>query len=368
MSVVQSGDKFTFANVSGTYETLPCGNYLLKYDPREGYYLNKKEPFILPNKIYGDHSVTERWLTSWEHNSTKNMGIILTGVKGSGKTITAQKFCIDSGLPVIIINEQYHESDFIEFITNPKMGEAIIFIDEFEKIFSNRDQQHELLSMMDGNYSTKLIFLLTVNEENLNDYMVNRLNRIKYRKTYSDLEFEVIEEVIEDMLINKAHKESIYTFFEKVNMRTFDLLVNLIKEINLFNEDALICGSHLNLKSEDRQYEVFEIVNNKEYPCYSTKFSPGYKAIEISRKELDYLPYKVEKSKSDAEYEKDLIELGINEKKLGMSDIDEYFNWNIELVLNDCKIERKGKVLIISHPKTGIKFRLKEEPKITYIF
>jgi SpoVK/Ycf46/Vps4 family AAA+-type ATPase len=368
MSVVQSGDKFTFADVTGTHDTLPQGNYLLKRDPREGYYLNKKEPFILPKKIYGDHRVTERWLKSWRENSTKNMGIIVTGVKGSGKTITAQKFCIDSQLPVIIINEQFHESDFIDFITNPKMGEAIVFIDEFEKIFPKPDEQFELLSIMDGSYSTRLIFLFTVNEERINDYMVNRLNRIKYKKSYGDLEYETIEEVIDDMLVNKSHKKSIYDFFDKVNMRTFDLLTNLIKEMNLFDEDAITCGNHLNLKSETKTYEVFEIVDNKEYPCYSTRYSPGFEEIEISRKELNYLPYQIEISKEDADFEKDMIDIGIKDEKLSKSEIEEYYNWNIDLILSECEIERKGKNIIFTHSKTGLKFRLKEESKYNYIF
>lgn len=364
MSIIQSGDKFTFANITGTHEKMPQGNYLLKYDPREGYYLNKKEPFILPKKIYGDHMITDRWLKSWNENSTKNMGIILTGVKGSGKTITAQKFCIDSGLPVIIINEQYHESDFIDFITNPDMGKAIIFIDEFEKVFSNKDQQHEMLSMMDGNYSTNLIFLLTVNEDNINDYMINRLNRIKYRKTYGDLEFETIDEVIDDMLINKEHKQSIYDFFDKINMRTFDLLVNLIKEMNLFQEDAMSCGNHLNLKSEAKNYELYEIINNREYPCYSTRFSPGSKVIEVSRKEIAYLPYQVDMTKDDAEFDK---WYGADDK-INKSEIEDYYGWNIDLQLAECEIERKGKNMVITHPKSGLKFRLKEEAKCTLMF
>ena len=120
MSVIQSGTKYSFANITDTFQTLPKGNYLLKFNPREGYYLEKKDDFVLPEKIYGDQSITKRWLTSWKTNSSKNLGILLAGVKGSGKTITAQKFCVDSNLPAIIINEVFHGSDVIEFITSPK--------------------------------------------------------------------------------------------------------------------------------------------------------------------------------------------------------------------------------------------------------
>ena len=356
MSVIQSGTKYSFANITDTFQTLPKGNYLLKFDQREGFYLEQKDEFVLPKKIYGDQSIVNRWLKSWEVNSTKNLGILLAGTKGSGKTITAQKFCIDSQLPVIMINEQFHGSDFIDFITSPKLGKCIIFLDEFEKTFSKNDFQHEVLSIMDGTYNTSLIFLLTVNEDKLNDYLVNRLNRIKYCKSYHDLELDVIEEVIDDMLVNKDHKQSIYNFFDKVNLRTFDLLVNLIKEMNLFNEDALKCGSHLNLKPHSKHYDVYEIFDGKEHPCYSTKFYPGQEWVEIERRTLEYLPDDSNSNLKQPSFEEDPLAYELGE-------IDECIpsrTWVVRLTISDCKVTKIGNVYVITDPNTGLKFRLSE--------
>ena len=352
MSVIQNGTKYSFANITDTYTTLPKGNYLLKFDPREGYFLEKKDDFVLPKKIYGDQSIINRWLKSWETNSSKNLGILLAGVKGSGKTITAQKFCVESELPVIIINELFHGSDFVDFITSPKLGECVVFLDEFEKIYSKQEFQHELLSIMDGNYSTKLIFLLTVNEDKLNDYLVNRLNRIKYCKTYYDLDTETINSVIDDMLVNKEHTQSIHSFFEKVNLKTFDLLVNLIKEMNLFNEDALICGSHLNLKPHSKIYEVYEIFNNKEYPCYSSNFFPGLEWLDIERKTLEYIPTDRGTKVTDPD----------DEDPLAYE--EEYVpgrTWSVRLNIADCNVERNGNIILVNDPSSGLQFRLREQ-------
>ena len=352
MSVIQNGTKYSFANITDTFTTLPKGNYLLKFDPREGYFLEKKDDFVLPKKIYGDQSIINRWLKSWETNSSKNLGILLAGVKGSGKTITAQKFCVESELPVIIINELFHGSDFVDFITSPKLGECVVFLDEFEKIYSKQEFQHELLSIMDGNYSTKLIFLLTVNEDKLNDYLVNRLNRIKYCKTYYDLDTETINSVIDDMLINKEHTQSIHSFIEKVNLKTFDLLVNLLKEMNLFNEDALICGSHLNLKPHSKIYEVYEIFNNKEYACYSSNFFPGLEWLDIERKTLEYIP------------------TGGGTKVIDPDDEDplayeeEYIpgrTWSVRLNIADCNVEKNGNIILVNDTSSGLQFRLREQ-------
>ena len=277
MPINQISNIFTNSESGIQHEKLPVGNYLLKFNEQIGYHLIKKEPFKLPKKLYGDISITERWLKSWNSNTSKNLGILLTGIKGSGKTITAQKFCIDSNLPVIIIQNAHSGSNFIDFITSQSLGECIIFIDEFEKVYSNRsdnDQQNDLLSLMDGNYQTRLIFLLTTNEDTLNPYLVNRLNRIKYRKDYHNLDKSVIEAVMDDMLINKSHSQSVFDFFTKVNIVTYDLLVNLIKEMNFFGEDAIECGKHLNLRTEYKMYSIIEIVDGIEYPCNYTKCAP----------------------------------------------------------------------------------------------
>lgn len=329
MSFIQNSNKFNFFDVTAAHDKLPVGVYILKDDPKEGFHLIKKEDFVLPKKIYGDHSIVDRWVKSSLVNTTKNLGILLTGLKGSGKTITAQKFCIDSNLPVILINEDFHGPDFLDFMSNVKLGKAVVFIDEYEKIYPKDEHQFDLLSLMDGTFQTNLIFLMTVNSYKINNYLVNRLSRIKYVKQYDDLELDIVNEVIDDMLVNKEHKQSIFDFFDKVNMRTFDILINLIKEMNLFNENAIECGKHLNLRSEPRSYTVYEIINGKEFPCWSVDLSPADEQVSFERRDINYLPKGEEK-------------------------------WEVELKLDECTIEKVGpKTKIITHPTEGT-FRFKE--------
>lgn len=343
MSVLQVNNKFSVMDVTNTYEKLPVGIYTLCFNARENeYYLTKQEDFKLPPKIYGKHEIVHRWLKSFKNNSHKNMGIILSGVKGGGKTITAQKFCIEANMPVIIINEPFEGVDFVNFLINPALGECIIFIDEFEKVFDqeryyDKNKARDLLTLMDGTYQTKLIFLLTVNKYELSDYFVNRLNRVKYRKDYIDLEQDVIDEVIEDLLINKEHAESIKIFFQKINMCTFDLLVNLIKEMNLFNEDALEVGKYLNLRSEPKRYWVYEEYGGKEYKCSDLNMSPDLKEITIGRHDTNYLPAEME---------------------------DDY---NITVKLIDADIVKiDPQTFVLKH--NGFKFKFMECSKISLVF
>jgi hypothetical protein len=348
MKILQAGNRFNFADITGTPPKLPVGIYLLKLDPRSGeYYLVKKDDFILPKKIYGTHkSEIDRWLHSYEQNSEKNMGIILTGIKGTGKTITCQMLCQRANKPVILINDTFTGNEFIDFITSPALHDCIVFVDEFEKIYSGystdaNKSPTDFLSIMDGNYNTRLLFLLTVNNMSLSDFLINRPGRIKYRKHYDNLPDETVEAVIDDLLVNKDHKESIYKFFEAIGIVTFDLLVCLIKDMNLFNEDALTCGKHLNIKAEPSKYEVMEEKDGKLRSCCDVSFSSVTETLIIDR--IEYFQGTRENDWEDAEDSREIVRV------------------------KDCKVIKKENAITIVTP-TQHRFRLTRKPTYSYIF
>lgn len=332
--ILKKGRTLSFISGVDCQSVLEPINYLLKFNIHDNRYeLEEAEPFSLPSKMYGDHSHIYRWKKSFEVNTKKNLGIILAGTKGSGKTLDAQKFCMEMKVPVIFITEPFNGPEFIDFITNPELGTCIIFIDEFEKIYNRDDQKSkDLLSLMDGNFTTNLIFLLTVNTLNLNDYLVNRLNRIKYLRSYDNLSKDVIENVIEDTLVNKDHKDSIFEFFKKIGIVTFDLLTNIIKEMNLFNEDALECAKHLNLKAEELHYTVLEEYKGKEYKQDSIYMSSQDASIDITRDNQSFIDPK------DKKYCKDYM---------------------VEINFDSCNVERKESGVIIIHDtEKNLKFKL----------
>lgn len=324
MAILQKDSQFTFSNVTATYDKLPVGVYHLLFDDRIGYYLNKKEDFKLPSKIYGDHSIVERWLTSYRTNDTKNLGIVLSGLKGTGKTITAQMLCNESKLPIILITDGFDGSDFVNFMSQPELNECVVFVDEYEKIYpsgyNSKVNVTDFLSLMDGNFKSHKIFLLTVNEFKINEFLINRPSRIKYRKIYEQLEYDVLEEVIEDLLINKNFKDSIIQFFNKLDFTTFDILISMINEINLFNEDAMSCAKYLNLELNTVNYNVFEIIDDKKFECSDVRFN-------LFNEDLKYQRYWIEDLKNDhpliGKYE---YQESLSMKELDISRVNDGFN------------------------------------------
>ena len=281
-TLIQNNKTFSLGNITGSHDKLPVGNYSLQHSDRDGYFLVQQEDFKIPSKLYGDFSFIDRWIKSYQNNSEKNLGILLSGIKGTGKTVAAQLFCNRIGYPTIFITSNYEGPEFEEFISDPKFENSIIFIDEFEKVYERESDTNSLLTLMDGMYRTKLIFVLTANDPSrINNKLQNRLNRIKYHKLYEKLEDEIIDEIIEDLLIHKEHKQSLLDFIVKFDFITMDVLTSVIKEINVFNEDAMVCASYLNLTEESSYYKVSVIHNGITYKCDGHNFNFRTQDLEI---------------------------------------------------------------------------------------
>lgn len=310
--IIQNNTTFKFVETTDSFERLPVGNYLLKYSELNGFFLERKEDFTLPKKLYGDFSFIKRWKTAFE-NTTKNVGILLSGYKGTGKTITAELFCQLMEVPVIFITSPYSGPEFESFITSPLLNGSIIFIDEYEKHYNySNENENVLLSIMDGMYNTHLIFLLTVNDYfQVTDKLKNRLGRIKYSKLYASLDESVIKDIIADKLKDKKYEAELLSAIEFIPSLSIDILVELINDINLFDESAKECLKHLNLVGESSYYEVTAICDDKRFSCESVELNfpedpfyvylmgtsdeeAGLISTKLSRKKINpsSLPYK----------------------------------------------------------------------------
>lgn len=247
------------------HENLPLGVYQLTKRLDGEYDLIKIKDLSLPDKLYGDLSIVDKWIKSF-NTFDKNLGILLSGLKGSGKTIYAKKFCIDSKRPVILINEPIFGEGFNRILSAKELNGSVIFIDEYEKIYNDRDKENLLLSILDGQVDNHLAFVLTVNESSLvSSNIINRPGRIKYLKSFGSLDFDTIDQVIQDRLDNQKHKDDLVSSLKKLDFITYDILNTIIDEINIFDEPASICCKNLNLSREDVYVKVFEEIDGISY-------------------------------------------------------------------------------------------------------
>lgn len=246
-------------------QSLDDGIYRLHQNPMTGEIFLERiaDSFYFGFKLYGiDNTFVSHVLDTYNKQETKrNIGILLNGAKGTGKTVTAKMLCNKLGLPVIIVDSPMGGlAHFLAGINH----DCVFLFDEFEKNFRLKDDDEDiagesLLSIMDGVYNTNNchIFILTTNELRINSNLLSRPSRIRYLKTFNDVIDESIrDEYIDDNLKYPQYKESLIDYFDTLTIGTIDILKSLVDEINLHNCDVDEFKKFFNVDEASYEYCV----------------------------------------------------------------------------------------------------------------
>jgi len=251
-------------------EKLPAGNYVVKKNDMTGeLYLEAIDKFEFKGKVYGDTMKrAERILHSF-NDRPASTGVMLTGEKGSGKTLLAKMLSIEGykkKIPTIVINAPWCGDQFNAFIQSIEQSVIIVF-DEFEKVYDEADQE-SMLTLLDGVYPSKKLFVLTCNDKwRVNQHMRNRPGRIFYSLEYKGLDADFIREYCNDNLVNKEHIEKIVGIAGTFDQFNFDMLKALVEEMNRFNETPQEAMEMLNAKPEygdESNYKIKLVMNGEE--------------------------------------------------------------------------------------------------------
>lgn len=283
---VYSGNNVFFLQPTKGEEKLRPAIYNVEFSRMQGFYLSKKyDKFEMPPKHYGEseHSFSDTCLRTWE-NTDSNLGILLTGKKGTGKTLISKIIAnkmLENGYPVIIIKDSFSEDQFstsnllVDFLSEITT-DVVLFVDEYEKIFG---ESPAFLPLMDGvsNQSCRKMFLLTSNSSKIESNMFSRPSRIRYVRNYDNTPMPVIMEMIDDLLVNKDFKEDLLDILSGIDTVTVDVVMKLISEINIhnippsefieyFNTDYDPYGYNYTVVMTDQNgKEISKIMKNKSF-------------------------------------------------------------------------------------------------------
>ena len=266
-----------FKKVNGDFSTidsLPLGVYNVGLS-LEGWYLEKyADEFTFDYKIYGlETEFCEHVIKTFE-NTTGNLGIMLTGTKGTGKTVTAKLLANSFKLPIIIVKDMgANNQGMIEYFSSFNF-DSILFFDEFEKNFSEKDST--ILQIMDGVYNIgyRKIFLLTTNQMTVNENLVGRPSRIRYVKKFGNLNLKTVKEYLDDNLKVKEAYQDLIDYIDSLSISTIDILKSIVNEVNIHGMDGFT-----------KAKEFFN-VSTLEYH-YSTYYTSVNYAVLIDPKNKD---------------------------------------------------------------------------------
>lgn len=274
---VKVGNIITPQSQGLEYELEAGRCYYLKYDKYEDKsFLLRDGELTLPKKIYGGTGLEERILKSF-NSSNKSVGVLLEGLKGSGKTLFSKVLAKKSGLPIIIVDEEYPVQRAVEFFAKIKQPICLLF-DELEKntYFWRTDK---LLKLLDGvQPGPKKLTIMTCNNiDNLDDNLKDRCSRIRYYIHYDGLSLSSIQEIVNDVIENESNKIGLADkIFNSVKTKSYDNIISICKEINIFpdmlfedimsimNIDGNYNSIQSNLNNSDNNIDVNKIIKDME--------------------------------------------------------------------------------------------------------
>jgi hypothetical protein len=252
-----------------TSKLIPPGLYRYSANPL-GWWLDRTaERFEFPYKIYGNHDhILKRVKTAWG-SLEGNLGVLLNGIKGTGKTVSAQlvaNWAIDNGIPVLVVNHAIPLVQVLEHLDQP----VVVIFDEFEKTHSDKDEQHSLLTALDGMARSrhKRMYIFTTNNKTVDDNFIDRPSRIRYCWEFRRLEDEVIEAILNDLLMADVQhfRQEILTYLAARRVLSIDVAKTVINEVNLFKEAPSAFNEVMNLSEQDAAGYMLEVLDAKREP------------------------------------------------------------------------------------------------------
>lgn len=251
---LKSGNTFKVSSQEALdlHEVLPPNNYIVRRDAFGEYFLEQIASFDISCKLYGDIVKKSDRIIRTFTDRDGSTGVMLSGEKGSGKTLLGKYICFTAAkmnIPTIMVNASWHGDGFNSFIQSINQT-CIVLFDEFEKVYSAEEQEH-ILTLLDGVFPSKKLFLLTCNDKfRVNIHMRNRPGRIYYLLDFKGLEPDFIREYCEDVLIAKKYIDSICRIASLFDQFNFDMLKALVEEMNRYDESPQEVLKMLNAKPE----------------------------------------------------------------------------------------------------------------------
>lgn len=236
---IKVGERIVNKPTGLDYDLVNGKVYNLKWDRYNGMsYFEEDGSLSLPSKVYttkSDDIFIKRVNTYFQKTSKLSTGVMLSGIKGTGKTVMAKVIAKNSNLPIIVVDEDYPTGRINDFFRKFETPVTIIF-DEVDKHWDTEN----LLGWLDGvqTNAKKLVLFTCNNEDRVNDYLKDRCSRVRYIRHFeANDNARFLREILRDKGIAEDNIENTYTFIvNNFGLLSIDNILSFIDEKLLFPE------------------------------------------------------------------------------------------------------------------------------------
>lgn len=278
---IKIGDRLIIKPEGADYDLIPGKVYDLSWDRYSGEDIFKENGDLnFPGKLYTskrDEFFKKRVLTYFNNSFTNTTGVMLAGVKGTGKTVCAKILAKDSNLPIIVVDPIYPEQRLIKFFKQIKSSVCILF-DEVDKSFDT----NKMLDFLDGIQKTskKLVIMTCNNLSKVSEYLQDRCSRIRYLRKYTPEDnLEFLDPIIADLGIKNAEEVSEYCR-NNIKLLSMDNIVSFLNEVKMLEDEDV---------SLDEIISVMNIDTNQPKQI-TTDATPSEVPINLDNLKSDLIP------------------------------------------------------------------------------
>lgn len=263
-----------------------------------------------PAKLYGNINLQKDRILRAYKTSEKNLGVLLHGNGGTGKSTLAKLIAFDVvnnfNQPVILV--QQDSIKHLEYVLSNLKQPVMFLIDEFEKMFEETEDQGFLLTLLDGLYNNNHLFVLTANDQDrINRYFFNRPSRIRYSFYYGALGYDVYSEII-NQHFDQDFASQLIDKLATINNLSFDIIQEIINEAKAFPDlsvTELFDGFNLDRLDLDLGFSQFNVMLKSDSGNFDLNLTDFVDSV------LAKLPYKLPKSTVSGNLNRDLTLEGI---------------------------------------------------------
>lgn len=263
-----------------------------------------------PAKLYGNINLQKDRILRAYKTSEKNLGVLLHGNGGTGKSTLAKLIAFDVvnnfNQPVILV--QQDSIKHLEYVLSNLKQPVMFLIDEFEKMFEETEDQGFLLTLLDGLYNNNHLFVLTANDQDrINQYFFNRPSRIRYNFYYGALGYEVYSEII-NQHFDQDFASQLIGKLATINNLSFDIIQEIINEAKAFPDlsvTELFDGFNLDRLDLDLGFSQFKVMLKSDSGNFDLNLTDFVDSV------LAKLPYKLPKFTVSGNLNRDLTLEGI---------------------------------------------------------
>ena len=259
MNIIKTGEYYRiFDDGIKVGKELDPATYEVVFIQNQGFFLKlARVQDAADIKVYGRlRERVEKVIRSYA-SSNRNLGVILSGAKGIGKSLFAKLIsqrAIDEGLPVIMVNDYF--DGLPQFLSSIDQKCMVLF-DEFDKNFFNPSTetndhtsvQDSFLTLFDGVYASNKLFVITANSlGRLSEFLVNRPGRFRYHIRFSYPDEDEIRQFLRDKLGENAAEKEIddVVKFSTIVPLSYDCLTAIAAELTM-GESFESCLEILNI-------------------------------------------------------------------------------------------------------------------------